>query len=53
VGTATDDNRDLLAAIERADPRAAQDVTEELVRKSWQLTRRCLEQDPEKIMRRD
>jgi DNA-binding GntR family transcriptional regulator len=51
VATATDDNRDLLVAIDRADPDAARRVTEELVRKSWQLTRECMARDPEKILR--
>jgi DNA-binding GntR family transcriptional regulator len=36
------DNRDMLAAIRRADPEAARTVTEQLVRKSWQLTREHL-----------
>ena len=42
VAAAAAGNRDLLAAIAQSDPEAARRVTEHLVRKSWDLTRRLL-----------
>lgn len=42
VAMSVGDNRHLLGAIERRDASAARQITEDLVRKSWQFTRRCL-----------
>lgn len=42
IAASITDNREMLAAIRRADPEAARTVTEQLVRKSWRLTREHL-----------